>query len=143
MTNSESLGSETAKKKQKPSEPDLKAKFPGLCLGMKERWREITTDRNLGIHQNHFVKSRRRCCSAATSSSESVHEITPKQFPPPRHVEKKDKGSIEEESEESEDEWVEVDSDEDLEDMDEDDDEEGSGKDMNEDDDIEFELDQT
>uniref|UniRef100_A0A0D3CXM0 Uncharacterized protein n=1 Tax=Brassica oleracea var. oleracea TaxID=109376 RepID=A0A0D3CXM0_BRAOL len=87
-------------------------------------------------------KSRRRCCSAATSSSESVHEITPK-FPPPRHVEKKDKGSIEEESEESEDEWVEVDSDEDLEDMDEDDEEEGSGKDMNEDDDIEFELDQT
>ncbi|KAG2253205.1 hypothetical protein Bca52824_083341 [Brassica carinata] len=58
-----------------------------------------------------------------------------KQFPPPRHVEKKDKGSIEEESE---DEWVEVDSDEDLEDMDEDDEEEGSGKDMDEDDDIDF-----
>ncbi|KAF2546159.1 hypothetical protein F2Q70_00020205 [Brassica cretica] len=62
---------------------------------------------------------------------------------PPRRVEKKDKGSIEEESEESEDEWVEVDSDEDLEDMDEDDEEEGSGEDMDEDDDIEFELDPT
>ncbi|KAF3516763.1 hypothetical protein DY000_02062806 [Brassica cretica] len=54
-------------------------------------------------------KFRRRCCSAATSSSESVHEITPK-----------------------------VDSDEDLEDMDEDDEEEGAGKDMDEDDDIDF-----
>lgn len=33
MTNSESLGSETAKK-QKPSEPDL-AKFPGQAWGWK------------------------------------------------------------------------------------------------------------
>ncbi|KAG2308226.1 hypothetical protein Bca4012_082708 [Brassica carinata] len=98
--------------------------------------------RSSKAHEQH-LKSKSHVLKASSSGEEDkaiIKQLPPP--PPPRRVEKKDMGSIEEESEESEDEWVEVDSDEDLEageDMDEDD-EEGSGEeDMDEDDD--FELD--